>query len=145
MRALFRYLTSVLFLAIVAQVALAAFGAFSAVHKSENASLSHKTIENGFEAHMALGYIIIVVMLLLLIVAAAGRLGHAAVRFSAILLVLGIVQAGLGSASESTPGIGPLHGINALAIYALSALLAHRAWTEGRSAESSGAPGAASA
>jgi small-conductance mechanosensitive channel len=132
MRTLFRWLTAVLFLAIVAQVALAAFGAFDAVHKSEKTALSHKTIEHGFDAHMALGYIIVAVMLVLLLVAAAGRLGTSAVRFSAILLALGILQAILGSASESAPGVGPLHGINALAIYAVSALLAHRAWTEAR-------------
>jgi hypothetical protein len=138
MRALFRWLTTVLFVAIVAQVALAAYGAFAAVHKAEKTAVSQKTIEDGFNSHVALGYIIVLVMLALLIVAAVGRLGASAVRFSAILVALGILQAILGSASESVPGIGPLHGINALAIYALSALLAHRAWTEHRSSASAG-------
>ena len=142
MRVAFRYLTSVLFLAIVAQVALAAFGAFSAVHKAEKSALSQKTIENGFNGHIALGYIIVVVMILMVIVAAAGRLGGYAVKFSGILVVLGIVQALLGSASESAPGVGVLHGINALAIYAVSALLAHRAWTEARTSSPEGASAA---
>ena len=137
MRTLFRWLTTVLFVAIVVQVALAAYGAFDAVHKAEKAAVSQKTIEDGFNAHVALGYVIVLVMLALLIVAAAGRLGASAIRFSAILVVLGILQAILGMASESTPAIGPLHGINALAIYAVSALLAHRAWTEGRAASDS--------
>ena len=137
MRTLFRWLTTVLFVAIVAQVALAAYGAFAAVHKAEKTALSQKTIENGFNAHVALGYVIVLVMLALLIVAAAGRLGASAVRFSAILVALGILQAVLGMASESVPAIGPLHGINALAIYAVSALLAHRTWTEARSSSSS--------
>ena len=137
-RGLFRWLTTVLFVAIVAQVALAAYGAFAAVHKAEKMTVSQKTIENGFNAHVALGYIIVLVMLALLIVAAAGRLGASAVRFAAVLVVLGILQAILGMASESVPAIGPLHGINALAIYAVSALLAHRTWTEARSASASG-------
>jgi Family of unknown function (DUF6220) len=141
MRSLFRLLTTVLFVAIVAQVALAAYGAFLAVHKSAKTPISQTTVENGFNAHVALGYAILLVMVVLFIVAAAGRLGAAAIRFSAILIVLGILQATLGMASESTPAIGFLHGINALAIYALSALLAHRAWTE----RSSSPPGQATA
>jgi len=133
MKALFRWLTTVLFVAIVVQVALAAYGAFAAVHKAEKHAVSQKTIESGFDAHMALGYIIVLLMLVLLIVAALGRLGASAIRFSAILVALGVLQAILGVASESTPAIGPLHGINALAIYAVSALLAHRTWTQARS------------
>jgi hypothetical protein len=137
MRTLFRWLTTVLFVAIVAQVALAAYGAFAAVHKAEKTTISQKTIENGFNAHAALGYVIVLVMLALLIVAAAGRLGAIAVRFSAILVALGVLQAILGSASASVPALGPLHGINALAIYAVSALLAHRTWTEARASAAS--------
>lgn len=132
MRAAFRYLTSVLFVAIVVQVALAAFGAFDAVHKSEHAPIAHKTIDNGFGAHILLGYIIILVMLALLIVAAAGRLGPTPIRFAAALLVAGIIQAILGSISENAPAVGVLHGLNALVIYALSGLLTHRMWTAER-------------
>ena len=134
MRTTFRYLTSVLFVAVLVQVALAAFGAFDAVHKSKHAPVAHTTIDNGFAAHVLLGYIIILVMLLLLIVAAAGRLGPTPIRFAGALLLAGIVQAILGSISENAPAVGVLHGINALAIYALSGLLAHRIWTADRAA-----------
>ncbi len=129
-------------MAIVVQVGLAGYGAFNAVHKAENSPVSQKTIEDGFSAHMALGYLIVLIMLLLLVVAAAGRLGSASVRFSAILLGLGILQAILGIASESVPAIGPLHTINALAIYAVSALLAHRTWTSDRPRPPASAPAA---
>jgi hypothetical protein len=132
MRTAFRYLTSLLFVAVVVQVALAAFGAFDALHKSKHAPIAHKTIDNAFNAHAALGYIIILVMLLLLIVAAAGRLGPTPIRFAGGLLLAGIIQAILGSVSQNAPVVGVLHGINALVIYALSGLLAHRTWTEGR-------------
>ena len=142
MRSAFRWLTSVLFVAIIVQVGLAGYGAFNAVHKAEKSPVSQKTIEDGFSAHMALGYLIVLIMLLLLVVAAAGRLGSASVRFSAILLALGILQAILGIGSESVPAIGPLHTINALAIYAVSALLAHRTWTSDRTRSPAGAPAA---
>jgi heme A synthase len=132
MRTTFKSVTSVLFVAIVVQVALAAFGSFDAVHKSKHAPVTHKTIDNGFNAHSALGYIILIVMLLLVLVAAAGRLGPTPIRFAGGLLLAGIIQAILGSVSQNAPVVGVLHGINALVIYALSGLLAHRAWTADR-------------
>ena len=137
MRNTFRYLTSVLFAAVVIQVALAAFGAFDAVHKSKHAPITHKTIDNGFGPHALLGYIIILVMIVMVIVASAGRLGRTPTRFAGALLLAGIIQAILGMISESAPAVGVLHGINALIIFALSGLLAHRMWTEGRTGAAS--------
>ncbi len=132
MRNVFRWLTSVLFVAIVVQVGLAGYGAFEAIHKAENASVSKKTIEDGFNAHAALGSVIVLVMILLLMVALAGGLGSTAVKWSGGLVVLGIVQLVLGIVSTSVPVLGVLHTVNALAIYAASALLAHRTWTADR-------------
>ena len=136
MRDLFRYLTSILFATVVGQVALTGYGAFYAVDKADDDnSVSKDAIEHGFNAHAILGTIIVVVMLLLLIVALAGRLGSQWVKWSAGLLVLGILQvlfAGIGSA---VPALGFLHAVNALAIYAAAGLLAHRAWTRRPAAE----------
>jgi hypothetical protein len=70
-------------------------------------------------------------MLLLLITAAAGRVGSLYVKWAGGLFVLGLLQmlfAYLGT--KSAPIGGFLHGINALAIYAGAAVLAHRAWTQ---------------
>jgi hypothetical protein len=131
-RAAFRYLTAVLFVAIVIQVALAAFGAFDAVHKSKHAPVAHKTIDNGFGPHALFGYIIIILMLVLLIVAAAGRLGPTPIRLAGGLLLAGIIQAILGVISENAPGVGVLHGMNALLIFALSGMLAHQTWAAER-------------
>jgi len=130
--AAFKYLTSVLFLAIVVQVGFAGYGAFDAIDKADHGrTVTKKTIENGFDPHGALGTIVVVVMLLLVITAAAGRLGPVYLRMSLGLLAAGLLQllfAYLGTKSAAVGGF--LHGINALAIYALSGLLAHRAWTQ---------------
>jgi hypothetical protein len=128
----FRWLTSALFAALVVQVGLAGFGSFNAVHKADKVSVSKKTIEDGFNAHAALGTVILVIMLVLLVVAAAGRLGPTSVRFSGALFALGVLQLILGLVSTSVPALGFLHAINALAIYAAAALLAHRTWTAER-------------
>lgn len=137
---MFRWLTAILFVAVVAHVGLAGYGAFHAVHAADHTSISRKTIENAFNAHVALGYLIVLAMLALVIVAAAGRLGRSKVRFASILLALGILQAILGMASESVPAIGPLHTVNALAIFAVSGLLAHRSFAKERPQPASAVP-----
>jgi nicotinamide riboside transporter PnuC len=128
----FRWLTSVLFAAIVAQVGFAGYGAFDVIHKAEKASLSKKTIEDSFNAHGGLGPVIVLLMLVLLIVSLAGHLGESHLKWSGGIFVLGILQVILGVVSPSVPWLGFLHAVNALAIYAAVALLAHRVWTSDR-------------
>jgi len=132
----FRWLAAILFVAVVVQVGLAGYGAFHAVHAADHRSISKKTIENAFNAHAALGSIIVLVMLVLFLVALAGRLGMRNVKLSGAILVLGILQAILGGVSESVPAIGPLHTINALAIFATTGLLTHQTMARKRHAVS---------
>jgi len=134
MRTAFRWLTSALFAAIVVQVGFAGYGAFDVIHKAEEASVSvpKKTIEDAFNAHGALGAIITLLMLVLVIISLAGRLGESHLKFSGGIFLLGVLQFVLGVVSTSVPWLGFLHAVNALAIYAAVALLAHRVWTQGR-------------
>ncbi|HEV3319117.1 MAG TPA: DUF6220 domain-containing protein [Solirubrobacteraceae bacterium] len=143
MKTAFRWLTAVLFVAIVCQVGFAGYGAFDAIHKAENGPISKKTIEDTFNAHGFLGTLIVLVMLVLLIVAAAGRVGDSYLKWSGGIFLLGVLQAVLGAVSPSVPPLGFLHGLNALAIYAAVALLAHRVWTESRAAAAAPAASAA--
>jgi hypothetical protein len=132
MRQAFKYLTSLLFLAIVVQVGFAGYGAFHAIDKAgKDGSVTKKTIENGFDPHGVIGTVIIAVMLLLVISAAAGRVGSLYMKWAAGLLVLGLLQMLFGYLGTKSAAVGGfLHGINALAIYAGAAVLAHRAWTQ---------------
>jgi|SRR5439155_23167144 len=133
MRDAFKYLTSVLFVAVVVQVALAGYGAFYAVDKSDdNGSVSKDAVGHGFNAHAVLGTIILVVMLLLLLVAAAGRLGSQWLKWSGGIFVLGLLQLLFAALGDAVAALGFLHAVNALAIYAAAGLLAHRAWTRPR-------------
>jgi heme A synthase len=128
----FRWLTSVLFALVVVQVGLAGVGAFSSLHKAKKAPVSKKSVEDAFGAHGIVGTVIVLVMLLLLLAAVAGRLGDEKIRWSGALFALGILQFVLGVVSPSAPAVGFLHGVNALAICAVAALLAHRTWTAER-------------
>ena len=129
LRPVFNFLSSLLFVAVVIQVGLAGYGVFNALHKAKSGPVTKQTIENGFDPHGLVGTVVLGVMVLLLLVAAAGKLGQPWLKWSIGLLVLGVIQMILGVASSSVPLLGFVHGINALAIYAGAALLAHRAWT----------------
>ena len=68
MRELFKYLTSLLFLAIVVQVGFAGYGAFNAIDKADkDESITKKTIENGFDPHGLIGTLMSSLMLLLVL------------------------------------------------------------------------------
>jgi heme A synthase len=136
MRSAFRWLTSILFVAVVVQIGLAGYSAFDVIHKAEQASATvpKKTLEDTFNAHAAFGPIVILIMLVLLIVALAGRLGASPRKWSGGIFLLGVLQFILGVVATSAPWVGFLHAVNALAIYAAVALLAHRTWTEDRPA-----------
>ena len=132
MRQAFKVLTSLLFVAVVVQVGVAGYGAFNAIDKADkDKTVTKKTIENGFDPHGLVGTLVLVLMLLLLLTALIGRLGPLYAKWTTGLFLLGLLQvlfAYLGT--KSAPVGGFLHGINALAIYAAAALLAHRAWTQ---------------
>jgi len=130
MRSVYRYLAALLFVAVVVQVGLAGYGAFDSIHAADKHPVTKKTIEHGFNAHGILGTIIAVAMLLLLIVALAGRLGSRRIKLAAGLFALGVLQLVIGVVSTSVPWIGFLHTVNALAIFALTGLIAHQAWAE---------------
>jgi hypothetical protein len=126
----FKYLTSVLFVAVVVQFALAGYGVFYAEHKADNGEpVTKAAFNHGFNAHAVLGTILLVVLLALVILAFAGKLGPTAVKFSVGLLVAGILQTFLADLGRSVPVLGFLHVLNGLAIYAAAGLLAHRSWT----------------
>ena len=122
----FRYWLTLLFVAVIAQIAGAAYGAFYAAQKlgdqkgpDEHKLISEKAFDHGFGFHTGFGYIIFLASILLLLLALAARLGKRRVLFALAVPVAVAVQIVLAWASESVHAIGILHGINALVIFAL--------------------------
>jgi hypothetical protein len=112
------------------QVGLAGYGAFDAAGnlEDEGSTLAEDVFHNGFEPHIALGYLLVLaglVFLLIGLVAGIGRwrLGMHGVLFG--LLILQVLLAWFGFAS---PVIGFFHPINALVLVALSGSVAWREW-----------------
>ena len=139
MRALgtiYRYWITLLFLAVVAQIAGAAYGAFYAAQKlgdqkgSDDSKklITEKVFDHGFGFHTAFGYIIFLAALILLLLALAARLGKRRVLFTLAVPVAVAVQIILAWISGSVAAIGFLHGINALIVFGLVGSLAGQTW-----------------
>jgi hypothetical protein len=133
LRTVFRFWTALLFVAVLVQVGLAGYGAFSADHHgSDHGTVTHKQFDHGFGPHIALGYLIFLGTVLLLLLALLARAGRRVVLQSltlALLVLLAVVLALLGA---DHPVVGILHPIDALAIVGAAGALAYREWA-GRS------------
>lgn len=105
------------FLGLVAvQFFLAGLGVFR-----NNPEPSKKIVESStFDAHRILGDVLTLLALVILVLAFVTR---RALRLSVTLFVLMVIQNLLAGLGEDTPVLGALHGLNALVIVAIGALL----------------------
>jgi len=149
LRTIYRYWLTLIWLAVIAQIAGAAYGAFYSAQKlgdqkgsDESKIISEKVFDHGFGFHTAFGYLIFLGAVVLLLLALAGRLGKRRILWSLAVPVAVAVQIVLAWASESVHAIGILHGINALVIFGLTGAMTGMAWREARSAAPAAAPAA---
>jgi hypothetical protein len=135
----YRYWLTLVFLAVVVQIAAAAYGAFYAAQKlgdqkgaDEHKLISEKVFDHGFDFHIAFGYIIFLAAVVLLLLALGARLGKRRLLFALAVPVAVAVQIVLAWISESTHAVGVLHGLNALVLFGLTGYLAGQAWRDAR-------------
>jgi hypothetical protein len=86
-----------------------------------------------YDAHAGLGYALVAVSLAILVLAVVTR---SIVVLSAVLfglMILQMVLAGVGR--DSSAWIGALHAVNALVVFGVSGLVAHRAGARPRGIE----------
>jgi len=127
----FRIWASLVSLAIIVQVGLAAYGGFHAVDVSDDkGSIGKNAVSDGFSVHTALGYIILIAAVVLLALAFATRgLGNPGrVKWSGLILGLLVLQVLLAWAGGATAWLGALHGMNAIALAGFAGSLAGREW-----------------
>ena len=146
-RAIYRWWITLLFLAVIVQIAAAAYGAFYSADKlgdqsgsDEQKMISEKAFEHGFGFHNGFGYIIFLASVLLLVIALIARLGRRRVLFALAVPVAFAIQIVLAWASESVHAIGILHGLNALVIFGLTGSMTGVAWRRHRAREDTAAP-----
>jgi hypothetical protein len=147
---IYRYWIALLFLAVVAQIAGAAYGGFYAAQKlgdqdgpDESKMISEKAFEHGFGFHIAFGYLIFLGALVLFLLALGARLGRRHVLFALAVPIAVAVQIVLAWISASVHGVGILHGINALVIFGLTGYLTGEAWRSARGRQATAAAPAA--
>lgn len=132
---MYRYWITLLFLAVVVQIAAAAYGGFYAAQKlgDQKGSDAHKLVskklyDHGFGFHTAFGYLIFVGAIILLLLALGARLGKRRTLFALAVPIAVAIQIVLAWASESVHAIGILHGINALVIFGLTGYMTGEVW-----------------
>jgi hypothetical protein len=79
-----------------------------------------------FSVHLTVGYTLGILALAVPILAIVGRFPRGQVGWSALLLVLYIVQTSLPFARADSPAIAALHPVNAMILLVLAALVAVR-------------------
>jgi hypothetical protein len=139
LRTIYRYWLTLLLLAVIAQIAAAAYGAFYAAEKlgdqqgsDEQKMINEEVFDHGFGFHNGFGYLIFLGAVLLLLLALAARLGKRQILFSLAVPVAVAVQIVLAWASEDVHGIGILHGLNALVVLGLVGSMTGAAWRRQR-------------
>jgi hypothetical protein len=124
MRTAYRVLAYLLALSVAVQASLIAFGAFALEDSIDNGPVSDGDTA-GVTLHHSFAYVVALFAVALLAVSFGAKVKHG-VRWAAIPLGLIMVQFFLAYAAYSAPIVGVLHGLNALAIFAIALLVGRR-------------------
>jgi Family of unknown function (DUF6220) len=142
-RTIYRFWITLLWLAVVAQIAAAAYGAFYTADKLNSQSgpdasrtVNETMFDHGFGFHTAFGYVIFLGSVLLLVFALVARPGRRGVLLVLAVPILVALQIVLAWISEGVHSVGILHGLNALVIFGLTGYLTGEAWRTRRASAS---------
>ena len=124
MRTAYRILAYLLALSVAVQASLIAFGAFSLENDIDHGPVTDGDT-TGVTLHHSFAYIVLLLAVALLAVSSCAKITHG-VRWAAIPLILIVVQFLLAYTAYSYAIIGVLHGLNALAIFAVALLAGRR-------------------
>ena len=124
MRTAYRVLAYLLALSVAVQTSLIAFGAFALEDSIDNGPVSDGDT-TGVTLHHSFAYVVVLFAIALLAVSFGAKIEHG-VRWAAIPIGLVVAQFFLAYAAYSAPVVGVLHGLNALAIFAVALLAGRR-------------------
>jgi hypothetical protein len=124
MRTAYRVIAYLLALSVAVQASLIAFGAFALENNIDKGPVSDGDT-TGVTLHHSFAYVVVLFAVALLAVSFGAKVQHG-VRWAAIPLGLVVVQFFLAYAAYSAAIVGVLHGLNALAIFAVALLAGRR-------------------
>jgi hypothetical protein len=124
MRTAYRVFAYLLALSVAVQASLIAFGTFALENNIDNGPVTDGDT-TGVTLHQSFAYVVLLCAVALLAVSFGAKVKRG-VLWAAIPLVLIAAQFFLAYAAYSTAIIGVLHGLNALAIFAVALLAGRR-------------------
>lgn len=149
MKATYRVLAYLVALGVVVQAAAIAYAVFGLGRWIEDGGVMNKaTMESesavfpgvgGFALHAIDGQMIIPILAVLLLVVSFFAKVPRGIMWAVLTVVLVAVQVFLGIFAAAVPGLGMLHGINALALFAVAVVAARRVDTAPTRAPTAGA------
>ena len=133
MRAAYKWISTLVVVAVVIQVGFAGFGAFYAAHKLDNSDTHPKTMtsdqfDTGFGAHFFGALAVILLVLALLVVSLIGGFGRYRLGRAGVLALLVVLQVLLAGIAFGVPAFGFLHAVNALVILSFAGWTAANEW-----------------
>jgi hypothetical protein len=136
MRVVFRWWAVVVFVSVLVQIAFAGYGAFYVVDKADDASktLTNDQVDHGFNPHSAFGYLVILLGIILVPLAFGARVDRTRKQLSVVIAVLLVIQFFLAVLGWTWAPLGFLHPLNAIAIAAVTGMLARIEWKGGAAA-----------
>ena len=132
MRAVFRWWAVVVFVGVVVQIGFAGYGAFYVVDKADDApkTVTNHQVDHGFGPHSAWGYLVILLGIILVPLAFAGRVDRSRKMMSGVIAGLLVIQFFLAVLGWTWAPLGFLHPLNAIAIAAVTGVLARMEWRD---------------
>lgn len=132
MRTVFRWWSAILVVAVLVQIGFAGYGAFYVVDKADEGPkiVTSDQVDHGFGPHQ-FGYIVILLGLILVPLAFAAKVDGMRKRLSTVIAVLLILQFVFAILGWAWAPLGFLHPLNAIAIAAVTGMLARIEWKSG--------------
>jgi hypothetical protein len=136
MRVVFRWWAVLVFVSVLVQIAFAGYGAFYVVDKADDApkTVTSHQVDHGFGPHSAWGYLVILLGIILVPIAFGARVDRSRKQLSVVIAVLLVIQFFLAVLGWSWAPLGFLHPLNAIAIAAVTGILARIEWRGGAAA-----------
>jgi ammonia channel protein AmtB len=130
MRVVFRWWAIVVFVSVLVQIAFAGYGAFYVVDKAGDPAktVTSDQVDHGFNPHSAFGYLVILLGIILVPLAFGARVDRSRKQLSIVIAVLLVIQFFLAVLGWTWAPLGFLHPLNAIAIAAVTGVLARIEW-----------------
>lgn len=134
MRTAYRVFAYLIAVEVVVQAAVIAYGVFGLgkwiddghVVTKHNADSGSITGSAGFVIHAVNGELLVPLLAIVLLILSLFARVPGGVKWAGLILLLVVVQVALGLLSHAVPGLGALHGIDALAIFGVAAVAGYR-------------------